>query len=96
MSLLTDNEPKAKFLVPLDGNSAEGWQDSGDRLVLPPAACERPGSAIAVTTACPTKTIGIPTCGDWSAVPGNAQMDEGAPEGYEPPGDAGAGDAGAN
>jgi hypothetical protein len=84
-------------LIPLDAESPEGWVRAGGRLKLPHAACDRPESAVAVTTACPPKTSGIPTCGNWSVVEGNPQGDEGAPDGYQvPTGDAGSGDAAAN
>jgi len=61
--------------VPLDADSSEGWipTEAGDRLQLPPAACEKKQQAAKVTavyvsTACPTKFAGVPPCGSWSSV----------------------------
>jgi len=72
-------------LIPLDADSAEGWRVENGRIVLPSAVCERLEEgkivAVAVTTACETKTSSVPTCGPWSSVtekPGN--FDAGAPD----------------
>jgi hypothetical protein len=75
--------------VPLDGNTPEGWTvtAAGDRLVLPPAVCNKltqgAVSEVYVSTACPTKTAAIPPCGTWSSVQGAmvrpAVADGGAP-----------------
>ena len=62
----------ARCLVPLDGSEREGWTLRDDRIVLPPAVCEKlaAGSVISVlrSDACPTKTPRIPVCGSWSSV----------------------------
>jgi hypothetical protein len=59
-------------LVPLDAESAEGWQQDGQRAFLPQAVCNRikdgKAQGVAVTTACPTKTQRVPPCGPWSSV----------------------------
>ncbi len=73
-------------LVPLDADSASGWTWNGDKIQLPKAVCSRLASgdvqAVAVTTACPSKTSELPTCGDWSSVNTNAgTFDAGAPQG---------------
>ena len=59
-------------LIPLDAHSATGWQSEAGRIVLPSAVCDRLENkqivAVAVTTACETKTESIPLCGPWSSV----------------------------
>ena len=71
-------------LVPLSAEVAQGWTAASGRILLPPAVCDRLEdgdiSAVAVTTACETKTRNIPPCGPWSSVgtqPGD--FDAGAP-----------------
>jgi hypothetical protein len=58
--------------VPLDGESSEGWTSQNGRVALPPAVCDklRTGlvAGVVVSTACPTKTEGVPPCGPWSSV----------------------------
>jgi hypothetical protein len=78
--------------VPLDEDPTEGWVDAGDKIMLPPAVCNRltapatPKLAIAgvvVTTSCPTKTSSTPTCGPWSSVGGGeGTFDAGTPTGF--------------
>lgn len=62
-------------LVPLDGNSDAGWKESGGAIHLPLALCKRLGdgtaAAVAVSTACATKTASLPTCGPWSSAGGS-------------------------
>jgi alpha-tubulin suppressor-like RCC1 family protein len=75
-------------LIPLDANSDAGWREQGSHIVLPAVVCKRLQdgmvTAVAVTTACPTKTESVPTCGPWSSVsdPG-ATFDAGAPQGID-------------
>jgi hypothetical protein len=66
--------------VPLDQDPNEGWSLSGGQILLPPAVCQDLATAspapptnkliqgVEITTACPTKTPSIPTCGAWSSV----------------------------
>lgn len=72
-------------LIPLDGESPEGWRTENGQIALPPAVCDHLEAgkivAVAVTTACETKTTRVPTCGPWSSVteqPGS--FDAGAPD----------------
>lgn len=61
--------------VTLDANTLEGWELRDDgRVGLPPAVCTmmEEGRVVSVVTtpvtdACPQKTLGLPTCGPWSA-----------------------------
>jgi hypothetical protein len=59
--------------IPLDRSALVGWSeaDGGASVQLPPAVCERiqagAGRVIA-STACASKTPGIPTCGPWTLV----------------------------
>jgi hypothetical protein len=79
--------------VPLDQDATEGWSESGDKILLPPAVCNRltsPSSpnlsilGVAVTTSCATKTPSVPTCGPWSSVGGStATFEAGTPAGFD-------------
>jgi hypothetical protein len=71
-------------LVPLDADPDTGWTTVGNNIQLPTAVCDRLKSgdakAVAVTTACPSKTASLPPCGDWSSVTAEqATIDAGAP-----------------
>lgn len=69
-------------IVPLERDSFLGWQESNGELVLPQAVCDRLGTdidAVAVTTACVTKTPGVPVCAPWSSVFGDFSEDASAP-----------------
>ena len=86
-------------LVPLSANAEGGWREVEGRIQLAPAVCDRLSegevTAVAVTTACPSKTASVPTCGPWSTVsstPGS--FDAPAPEGTELPDDIGDGGQG--
>ncbi|HEX4341145.1 MAG TPA: hypothetical protein VH062_34790 [Polyangiaceae bacterium] len=70
-----DSMPAGRGFIPLDSESAEGWQTlrGTNRIQLPAAVCSGPKKplirAIAVTTSCKTsKTAATPTCGPWSSV----------------------------
>jgi hypothetical protein len=70
-------ETDAGPLVALDAGTAEGFRQSGQQVLLPPAVCTQrmAGKVVDVVTApasgsCPQKTIGLPTCGPWSAAGG--------------------------
>lgn len=75
---ICDNTMTTCF-VPMDGDSAEGWQvtPAGDRIQLPTALCRGDQSkskrdqisGIYVSTDCRTKSPSVPACGDWSSVP---------------------------
>lgn len=66
------DEANIACFVPLDGESDEGWRSLGDRLSLPPAACDRLATgrvrSIVASTSCETKTHSLPPCGPWSSV----------------------------
>lgn len=69
-------------IVPLDRDSFLGWQETNGELALPQSVCDRLGidiDAVAVTTACVTKTPGVPVCAPWSSVTGNFTDDASAP-----------------
>lgn len=82
----------AACFAPLDSDGNQGWERRGERIVVPPPACERIGATsggqralvgIAVTTTCNTKSQRLPTCGDWSSARGNAAtFFVGPPAGY--------------
>lgn len=65
----------AGCFVALDANAEAGWQSNDDGTIqLPPAVCDRiaegkaSGISVAgVSSACPLKTDGLPTCGPWSS-----------------------------
>lgn len=71
--------------VTLDANSDEGWQTKDDgRIALPPAICTKLASGeiasvvtAPVTASCSLKTLGLPTCGPWSAAEHNPPVYEG-------------------
>lgn len=66
-------------LMPLDSDADEGFVVSGNRIQLPPAACQRPSvMGISVTTACRTKDLSIPICGPWTGWPAQEVPDSGA------------------
>src|SRR5262249_7870274 len=54
-------------VVPLDTATPAGWNVIGSRIHLPPAAC-RKAHGVLLSTACPTKTASLPTCGPWSEI----------------------------
>lgn len=70
----------AGCFVTLDAKSFEGWELRDDgRIGLPPAVCTmmEEGRIVSivttpVTSACPQKTLGLPTCGPWSAASHNS------------------------
>ncbi len=69
-------------IVALERDDLLGWKVENGRAVLPKKVCERIGSdidALAVTSACVTKTTAIPTCGPWTSVTGDFTTDAGAP-----------------
>ena len=75
----------ASGVVTACGPDVVGWSDQGARIGLPPAVCDRLASgriaAVAVTTACATKTEAIPTCGPWnSSSETPATFEAGAPD----------------
>jgi len=63
-------------IVTVENDPSLGFKVEGNEVILPNNVCERLGStddqtrvdAIAVTTACTSKTSQFPTCGPWSAV----------------------------
>jgi hypothetical protein len=67
------DESNIACFVPLDGESDDGWRSVGERVSLPPAACDRLAAgrvrSIVASTACETKTQSLPPCGPWSSVP---------------------------
>jgi hypothetical protein len=69
-------------IVPLEHDSFLGWQEANGELTLPQSVCDRLGvdiDAVAVTTACVTKTPGVPVCAPWSSVFGDFSFDASAP-----------------
>lgn len=60
-------------LVPLDGESDEGFSIEGERVRLPRAVCTKLRQGfiddVYVSTACAMKTPAHPPCGIWSSVP---------------------------
>lgn len=72
-------------LIVLEPNSPYGWTQSGDRIQLPTGVCDlitkKKAVGVAVTTACPTKSPTLPTCGPWSAIKDPATLDAGPPQG---------------
>ncbi|MGK4005724.1 hypothetical protein WMF31_24060 [Sorangium sp. So ce1036] len=61
-------------LVALDAGSPDGFQTEDGRVRLPPAVCDQLASGkvtgvvtAPVTAECPQKSVGLPTCGPWSA-----------------------------
>ena len=84
--------PEACY-VPLDEDPTEGWIDGGDKILLPPAVCNRltaPATpnlsilGVVVTTSCATKTSATPTCGPWSSVGGSeGTFEAGVPAGFD-------------
>lgn len=77
----------AECWVPLDAAPQSGWSaiEGGSRVQLPTAVCEHvrdDGARVRVSRQCPTKTLSIPTCGDWTLVgtePGDDNVLDGAP-----------------
>jgi hypothetical protein len=66
----------------LEHDSFLGWQEANGELQLPQTVCDRLGvdiDAVAITTACVTKTPGVPVCAPWSSVTGNFTDDASAP-----------------
>jgi len=54
-------------LMPLDDDPVEGFAISGNKIRLPPAACERPSLVgVSVSTSCRTKDLSVPICGPWT------------------------------
>ncbi|MEZ4225411.1 MAG: hypothetical protein R3B13_30950 [Polyangiaceae bacterium] len=69
-------------IVALEHDDLLGWKVENGRAMLPKAVCNRVGQdidAIAVTSACVTKTTSVPTCGPWSSIAGDFSLDAGAP-----------------
>ena len=79
--------------VPLDEDPQEGWTNTGTKIMLPPAVCNRltaPATpklsilGVVVTTSCATKTASVPTCGPWSSVGGGtATFEAGTHQGFD-------------
>jgi hypothetical protein len=73
-------------LIPLSAESDSGWRNQVGRIQLPPAVCRdvlgKRGTGVAVTTSCPPRTEGTPTCGPWSIVKRAASRDAGLPESF--------------
>ncbi len=70
-------------IVPLENDPLLGWEVSGNEIALPQNVCDKIGvdiDAVAVTTACVTKTPGIPICAPWSSVYGDFSDDAGPPD----------------
>jgi hypothetical protein len=69
-------------IVALERDDQLGWKFENGRAILPKKICERLGDdidALAVTSACVTKTTAIPTCGPWTSIVGDFTTDAGAP-----------------
>ncbi|HTV17257.1 MAG TPA: hypothetical protein VMG12_01260, partial [Polyangiaceae bacterium] len=63
----------AECWVPLDSARLTGWAaaEDGSGVQLPPAVCEHVrsgGASVRVSHACASKTVGVPTCGQWTLV----------------------------
>lgn len=77
---------------PLDEGERFGFRFAGTRIQLPFEACRRLAGTsssrkrllgVARTTACPTKTVRMPTCGPWSSARGGSYTDQApSPIGY--------------
>ena len=66
-------------LVPLDDDAEEGFAISGNKIKLPPAACERPSLVgISVSTSCRTKDLSVPICGPWTGWAAQPDPDPGS------------------
>ncbi len=53
--------------IPIDGFRLDGgWQEQGDRVILPPAVCRHLAdgriTGLVVSASCPTKTVSVPVC----------------------------------
>ena len=63
----------AECWVPLDAAPLTGWAaaEDGSGVQLPTAVCEHVrsgGASVRVSRQCPSKTVGVPTCGQWTLV----------------------------
>lgn len=69
------NSGSGECIVPLDKDDGAGWKESGDRVLLPRAVCDRLADAdsglqgVRLTNSCSTKSRSNPVCGEWAAVP---------------------------
>jgi hypothetical protein len=77
----------AECWVPLDAAPLTGWAaaEDGSGVQLPPAVCQHVregGASVRVSRECASKTVGTPTCGQWTLVgtqPGGDDPIDGAP-----------------
>lgn len=77
----------AECWVPLDADPVNGWAvaEDGSGVQLPAAVCEHVrsgGASVRVSSECASKTLGTPTCGQWTLVgtePGGDDPIDGAP-----------------
>jgi hypothetical protein len=61
--------------VPLDDDPDEGFHVERRRIVLPRAACDKPGVlGVAASTRCPTKDASVPVCGPWTGWPEQSEL----------------------
>jgi hypothetical protein len=83
-------------IVALDRDDQVGWRAQGGRVQLPPAICDRLGKdikAVALTSACATKTTQTPICGPWTSIVGEFALDAAAPTALDGGLEASTGDA---